>query len=256
MVHMSFVAHWRIGNSEMHPSDPVNRFMTAAVMTVDVNDPAGEVLRLFAGYPVHHLPVLDQQKVIGMLSSADVMKLEMFVPKGGKSPIDYLNQRMKVRPLLRGPALTIPPHQSVETAAQLMAKHGIHALAVVNSQDNLLGIITTTDIMHAVLGGHEPVEIHGLPAGPGVEPQRIRLSAQELDQAMAAARASTAGEAELVYRALAYLHARVGLLEQMRRIASRYLQAGQDQQLHAALCKALDAVGLAEERGYMEVVER
>jgi CBS domain-containing protein len=240
----------------MHPSDPVNRLMTAAVLTVDIDDPAGEVLRLFAAYPVHHLPVLDQQKVVGMLSSADVMKLELFLPKGGKSPIEYLNQRMKVRPLLRGPVLTILPHESVETAAQLMAKHGVHSLAVVNSQDNLLGIITTTDVMHAVLGGHEEVQVQESAVVSAIEPERIRLSAQELDGAMAVARASTVGEAELVHRALVYLHARVALLEQLRRIASRFVQAGQDQQLHSALCKTLAEIGFADERGYMEVVKR
>ena len=81
---------------------------------MDINDPAGEMLRLFAGCPLHHLPVLDQEKVVGMLSSADVMKLDLFLPKGSKSPIDYLNQRMKVGPLVRRPVLTIQPYQSVE----------------------------------------------------------------------------------------------------------------------------------------------
>ena len=49
----------------MHSANPVNRFMTSPVLTVDINDPAGEVLRLFAGCPLHHLPVLDQDKVVG-----------------------------------------------------------------------------------------------------------------------------------------------------------------------------------------------
>lgn len=237
----------------MHPTDPVNRLMTSAVLTVDINDPAGEVLRLFAGYPVHHLPVLDQQKVVGMLSSADVMKLEMFLPRGGKSPVEYLNERMKVRQLVRGPALTIAARQSVETAAELMAKHGVHALAVVNDQDNLLGILTTTDIMHAVLGGHADVAVSAPAAGSSVEAQLIRLSAHELEQAIAAAQSSTAGEAQLVCRALVYLRARVALLEQMRHVARRFVQAGQDEQLHSALCKALEAIDLAEGRGYLEV---
>jgi predicted transcriptional regulator len=234
----------------MHASDPVNRLMTASVMTVDINDPAGEILRLFAGYPVHHLPVLDQQKVVGMLSSADVMKLEMFLPKGGASPVEYLNQRMTVRSLVRGPALTVSPHQSVEAAARMMAQHGVHALVVVNTHDNLLGIITTTDIMQAVLAAHEEVHSQGLAAGSGLESQRINLSAQDLDRAVAAAQTATDDEAALVHRALVYLRARVSLLEQMRRIASRYVHAGQDQQLHSALCKALEAVALAEEHGY------
>jgi hypothetical protein len=59
---------------------------------------------LFAGYPAHHLPVLDRQKVVGMLGTAD-LKLELFLSQGGTSPIDYLHQRMKVRGLVRRPAL-------------------------------------------------------------------------------------------------------------------------------------------------------
>ncbi len=236
----------------MHPTDPVNRLMTAAVMTVDVNDPAGEVLRLFAGYPVHHLPVLDQQKVVGMLSSADVMKLELFLPKGGKSPIEYLNQRMKVGPLVRRPVLTIQSHQSVETAAQMMAHHGVHALVVVNAKDHLLGIITTTDIMHAALGRH----IDGPAQGSSGAVQRIKLSAEQLDRAMAAAQAATDRDPDFVQQALLYMHARVALLEKVRHIASRFMQAGQDEQLHSALRKALEAVSHAEEQGYMETVKR
>lgn len=242
----------------MHPTDPINRLMTEAVLTVDINDPAGEVLRLLAGYPVHHLPVLDQQKVVGMLSSADLMKLELFLPKGGKSPIEYLNQRMTVGRLVRGPVLTIQPHQSVETAAQLMAQHGVHALAVVNAQDHLLGIVTTTDIIHAALGGKNDRPPQGTSAPPGTEPQRMRLSAEQLGHAMAAAatHAGTDRDPDFVHQALAHMHAQVALLEQVRHVASRFVQAGQDQQLHSALRKALDALNRAEEQGYTESVKQ
>jgi CBS domain-containing protein len=236
----------------MHATDPVNRHMTSAVLSVDIDDPAGEVLRLFAAYPVHHLPVLEAQRVVGMLSSADVMKLEMFLPRGGKSPIEYLNQRMKVRALIRGPALSILPNQSVEIAAQRMAQHGVHALAVVNEHDGLLGIVTTTDIMQAALSGHEAGSTETPAAAHGVEPQRIRLSAAELELAMASAQRATGPEAQLMGRALAYLHARTTLLEQMRRVAARFVQAGQDQQLHTQLCKALDTIDLAEQQGYLD----
>jgi CBS domain-containing protein len=127
---------------------------------------------------------------------------------------------------------------------------------VVNSEGNLLGIVTTTDIMHAALGVHLEAQAHGSAPRSGPEPQLMKLSAQEIDQALAAAQAAMVGEADVVHRALVYMHARVTLLEQMRRIASRFMQAGQDQQLHSALCKALAAIGMADERGYVEVVTR
>lgn len=195
--------------------------MTESVLTVDVNDPAGEILRLFAGYPVHHLPVVDGPRVVGMLSSADVMKLELFLPRGSGTPIEYLNQRMKVGALLRRAPVTILPHQPVEAAARLMAENGVHALAVVDAHERLLGIITTTDIMQAALGARQAAALESRAAtddGPG----------------------AGAGPADA---GLERLHDRIRELEEIRRLAGRYLQAGQDQQLHAALRRALDRLG-------------
>jgi CBS domain-containing protein len=243
----------------MHSTDPVNRYMTTSVLTVDINDPAGEVLRLFAGYPVHHLPVLDQGKVVGMLSSADVMKLDLFLPKGGASPIDYLNKRLKVGALVRRPVLALQPSQSVEAAAQMMAQSGVHALVVVDAHDHLLGIITTTDIMDGALGGHKG-DTAPTSSGErtGMERPLLTLTAGQLDQALAAARANsgTDHDPSFVHQALCYMHARVALLEQLRHIASRFMQAGQDQQLHSALRKALEAVSQSEQRGYIEPAGR
>lgn len=197
----------------MHSTDPVNRHMTECVLTVDIDDPAGEVLRLFAAHPVHHLPVLENDKVVGMLSSADVMKLEMFLPKGSGSPIEYLNQRIKVRALLRQRVLTVEARQSVYVAAQLMAQHGVHALPVVTSQDRLVGIITTTDIIRAALA---ETNADCVPDAGGAT--------------------------------LSTLQARVASLDRVRHLANRFLKGGLDPELHGALTKALEAVSRAEER--------
>ncbi len=242
----------------MHPTDPVNRLMSTSVLTVDINEPAGEVLRLLAEYPVHHLPVLDRQKVVGMLSTADLMKVELFLPKGSKSPIEYLNQRMKVGAMLRRPLLAIPPHQSVESAAQLMAKHGVHALPVVDPQDQLLGLVTTTDIIYAALRSAH-AEPQRDPSGPAADqPQLISLSAAQLEQALQAAEreAGSAQDGDAVCRALLYLRAKVAMLEHVRQAAERYLSAGQDEQLHMTLAKALSAASRGEQCGYQASVPR
>jgi CBS domain-containing protein len=136
----------------MRPQDPISQFMTESVLSVDIDEPAGEVLRLFAGYPVHHLPVLRGREVVGMLSSADVMKLEHFVPRGSAGAAqDYVSQRMSVAALVRRAAVTIRAEQTVEEAAELMARHGIHALPVVDAQQHLLGIVSTSDLIAAAL---------------------------------------------------------------------------------------------------------
>jgi predicted transcriptional regulator len=218
--------------------EPVNRFMTEAVLSVDVSDPAGEILRLFAGYPVHHLPVVDKTRVVGMLSSADVLKLEHFIPTGtGRQ--DYLNRRANIATIMRHPAVTVLPTQSVEQAARLMVAHGIHGLPVVDRNENLLGIITTTDIIHAALFPERRDDVQG----NGVLKDRPpRLGPGELERAthLAEASADMNDDNGSVARALLHMRSRVKSLEVVLLCADRYLRAGQDERLHAGLTKAIE----------------
>jgi len=236
----------------MHAQDPVNRVMTEAVLSVEAGAPAGEVLRLFTAYPIHHLPVVDGGAVIGMLGSTDVMKLDMLLPKGGVSAVEYLNQRMCVRQLVRREPVVVGERQSVEEAAALMAKHGIHALPVVNARHHLVGIVTTTDIMNAALGGS--ASGHASPedatASARADAEAPRLATGELASAIGAAhRRYVAGDdPEGIAAALLCLHHRLAVLEPVLKAAERYLTAGQDEHLHAALLKAIE-VARAAERG-------
>lgn len=215
---------------------PVKDFMTQAVLSIDLRTPAGEVLRHFTQYPVHHLPVVDNARVVGMLSSADVMKLEMFLPKSGKGALEYLNGRVTIEQLMRRPALTIRGDQSLESAARVMAEFGIHALPVADHDDHLIGIITTTDIMDAALRpGHDA------PNHPHDEADTHSASAADLEGAMvlAATLVSADGERGRLARVLMALAERVRRLEHVRICAERYLHAGQDSQRHAELLAAL-----------------
>jgi len=185
----------------MHANEPVNRYMTAQVLSIDVDAAPAEILRLFMGYPVHHLPVLRAGRVVGMLSSADVLKIESFLPRRGQS-WDFLNQRLRVDQLMRQPAVTIGSDAPVEQAAIRMVEHGIHALPVTDAEDRLLGIITTTDIMHAALQS----------GAAGATHEQVPPALQE----------------------------RLRLLEQVLNAADRYLHAGQDERLHAQLLQAVN----------------
>lgn len=61
--------------------------------------------------------------------------------------------------LMSKPAITIRPHQSLVDAAYLMASHGVHALPVVGAEQQLLGILTTTDIIGSTLDALTPAPL-------------------------------------------------------------------------------------------------
>lgn len=215
--------------------------MTEDVLSIGIDEPASEVLRLFASYPVHHLPVLSGGKVAGMLSSADVMKMAAVIPKTGSAAGAYLDQRVKVATLMSKPAITVRAHTTLLEAARTMAGNAVHALPVLDEAEQLLGIITTTDVMHAALesrptkssASHEAEET----------PLEIAMSATEFDHALSAAKAAVAAgeDVELVAMGLLYLHRRLALLEQVLQSADRYLKFGQEPARAASLRAAIAA---------------
>lgn len=222
----------------MRLSEPVNRLMTQAVLSIDVSAPPSEILRYFAEYPVHHLPVVDKNVVVGMLSSADVLKLEAFLPKTG-DPVGFLNRRFNIEQIMRRPPITIGSHAAVEQAAALMAKHGIHALPVVTEQDHLLGIITTTDVINAALQSEAPPENR---SNDDASEAQAKQSPAQIAHAVkcAAAHAGSEGDLGALARALLHTHARAKTLEEVLACAERYVRAGQDERLHTALVQAIE----------------
>jgi CBS domain-containing protein len=126
----------------MNASEPVNRIMTRPVLTVGANELLEEALRLSAAYPVHRLPVVEDGRVVGTLSSADIAKLQLCLPPPGPAREALLRQRLQVRNIMRSPALTVTEHESAQRAAQLMADNGVHSLPVVDNQGALIGMVT------------------------------------------------------------------------------------------------------------------
>lgn len=224
----------------MRPSDPVSDLMTEAVLSIEMTAAAGEVLRLFTAYPVHHLPVVDEARVVGMLSSADVRKLESLLPRN-RDPIEYLSWRFRIDQLMRQPAITIGPHEPIERAASLMVKHGIHALPVINSQQKLIGIVTTTDIMNAAL--HPGQRRSGRSAAPSpASAADAKVSPTQLQRALSLAGSACDGDDEQaqIARALLFAGSRLKQLEALQSWADRYVHLRQDEYLHGALLKAIE----------------
>ena len=56
---------------------------------------------------------------------------------------------MLVRNLMKSPVVLVGPEESLRRAAQVMQEHGIGAV-VVEQSDQVVGILTERDVMHAV----------------------------------------------------------------------------------------------------------
>jgi len=242
----------------MRADEPLSRIMTEAVVVIDADRKVSEALDCFFQYPIHHLPVVRDGRIAGMLSSADLMKLEFFVPKSAVDRAAYLDGRFTIGQLMRSPVTCVKPHDSLADAANQLMETGVHAAPVVDEADRVLGIVTTSDIIRTLMHGPPRkgdlpiVRVAPPPPSDEVNEEPVyhrRPSADEHTTAMRTAETLhvEARDPRYLGKAVLYLDQRRQYLEKVLQLADRFLLSGQDEHVHALLLKAIHAAKRAEE---------
>jgi CBS domain-containing protein len=116
----------------------VQSHMTKDVVTLNPDSTLGEVREILLGKHIHHIPIVEGKKLVGMITSWDLFKL-------GKSAEEY--QSMKVSEVMTRRIATLDPDQHLGAVAEVLTRHLFHAVPIVNDDHELLGIVTSTDII-------------------------------------------------------------------------------------------------------------
>lgn len=120
-----------------------------AVINEDVAIQSAVVL--IADAHVLGVPVVDRRgRLVGVLSASDIMQAAAERAET-ESETDLLNDTL-VGDIMSTPPRTIAPDADVREAARAMLQLGVHRLFVVQG-DDLLGVISTSDIVRVVAEG-------------------------------------------------------------------------------------------------------
>jgi acetoin utilization protein AcuB len=127
--------------------------MTTKVLTVAPETGYDQTMRLLRENKVRRLPVVDARgRVVGIVSEKDLMNA---APSAATSldrhEITSLLAQLRVRDVMTRGAILVQESVPIEEAARLMADNKIGGLPVVDEQQNLVGIITETDIFRTML---------------------------------------------------------------------------------------------------------
>ena len=132
----------------------VREWMSPDPVTVSPSTTVREARQLMRYYGVRHLPVVEHDHVVGMLSDRDVRiddnALELIAAASADAD-EATGSARDVRLVMSSPVHVIGPDEAVEAAARAMLSWRVSALPVVDGQDRLLGLITTTDCLLASL---------------------------------------------------------------------------------------------------------
>lgn len=125
-------------------SDDVIKFTTRTSLV--------EAKKLFDKHKIRHAPVVQQGKLIGIVSLTDIQRISFGDTYGdGEDDVDLaLADMLTVGQVMNYRPVTVSPDDSIKLVAELLSKAEFHALPVVEDE-KLVGIVTTTDIIRCML---------------------------------------------------------------------------------------------------------
>ncbi|MBK6932392.1 MAG: CBS domain-containing protein [Saprospirales bacterium] len=119
-------------------NEPLHTIMSAQVVTLSPGSTLGEAREIFMTKRIHHIPIVDGKKLVGLITSWDIFKL-------GLSAVAY--QDMRVSEVMTTHLAALEPDQHIGAAAEVLMEHLFHAVPIVNDKRELLGIVTTYDVL-------------------------------------------------------------------------------------------------------------
>lgn len=128
----------------------VGHRMKTQVITIGPLESAAAAWGLLRAHKIRHLPVIEEGKVVGMVTDRDI---RLVFPSGltsGQKEQDAHDalERVSVRQIMASHVLTVTPETSIADAARILLERRIGGLPVIQG-NRLVGIITKTDILAA-----------------------------------------------------------------------------------------------------------
>jgi len=136
----------------MKRREPVSKIMTTDLVTINHTNSLMDAEKLFEEHKIRHIPVVNNKKIIGILSLTDLLRIS-FVDNYGEddSQVDTAVYNMlSIEQVMVKDPVHIAPSLTIKEVAEILAKKEFHALPVVENGD-LVGIVTTTDLLNYLL---------------------------------------------------------------------------------------------------------
>jgi CBS domain-containing protein len=132
--------------------DPLELIVTGVPVTVGPEQTLADVHALFEREKIHHLPVVQDGRFLGILSVNDLWRVFGADPYQLQDPatVDSVLSKVLVRDAMQEDVVTVQRTETLYRGAELLRDGSFHALPVLDG-DKLVGMLTTTDLIDCLL---------------------------------------------------------------------------------------------------------
>ena len=126
--------------------------MTTEVFTVGLDDTLGQIQKIFENKKFHHLLVLEEEKILGIISDRDILKeISPYLKTLAEDARALETLKKKAHQIMSRDPITVDKDTRIEDAAHLLMENDISCLPVISAAGDIEGILTWKDILRSYL---------------------------------------------------------------------------------------------------------
>jgi len=122
--------------------------MTARVVTVEPDDRLEVVKKIFDSVKFHHLLVVEDGKLRGVISDRDLLRaLSPYLGTPSENARDIATLGKRVHQIMTRRPVTLPPEASAADAVKVFLQQRVSCIPVVDAASKPLGIVSWRDLL-------------------------------------------------------------------------------------------------------------
>lgn len=128
----------------------INDIMSSDVVTLTMDDTLSTIHDLFKNANFHHLLVTENNVLYGVISDRDLFKsMSPFAGTDSELPRDAAIMNKRAHQIMTRKPVTITADSTIPDAIDLLLKHGVSCLPVVDEDNKIEGIVSWKDLIKA-----------------------------------------------------------------------------------------------------------
>lgn len=126
----------------------ISKIMSKKLITLDIDDDLNKAKILFEQYKIHHILVVSDGALVGVITDRDLYKhLSPYIGTSKETPRDSTLLNKKVHLIMSRDLVTTTENCSINDAVMLFHQHHISCLPIINDSYQPVGIISWRDII-------------------------------------------------------------------------------------------------------------
>lgn len=130
---------------------PVSEIMTKQVVTLSPSQSLNDVERLFRDHKIRHIPVVEGNKILGIISRSDLLKSSITELGDDEDSVEsVIFDMFSITQVMTKNPTVVNVDTTIKETATIISQESFNALPVLDNGE-LVGIVTTTDLIKYLL---------------------------------------------------------------------------------------------------------